>query len=485
MRPVKIITKFLLIISLCNCNEENDDFIFENDILVLTASNFEKALSKYDYLFVMFYAPWCSYCKKFKPEFEKAANILSKENLIVGKIDGTIEKNLADKYDIKAYPTMKFFIKGSPFDYNGGRKESDVVNWVRKKSLPATRPLKTVEAYEKFRKENPLCIIYFGNDIEENKIFTNVAIKNEDYPFAYVEKNDIIEKVKEKRGTVVLFKNFDEKRNEIENFNEKNLNEFVETKTQKRVSNFDDKTTNIIFGKNHPTITYFGYKGKKWDAAEKLMEKIVDKAMEKNLKVTMSEIKEGMGKKIAEFIGLKKSELPTIRIIDTREKEVKKYIMEKEINEENIIEFISSWEKGKLKPHIKTQEEPKNNKGPIKELVGKSYKREVIDNDNDVMVVFYAPWCGQCKKLIIEYEKAAKKLKENNHKLILAKMDGTENEFEGLDVTSFPTIKFYPGNKKEKPKNYYGDRTAKGIIEFLKENCFHKLILDEEKSGEL
>ena len=246
MRPIKIITKFLLIITLCNCFEEDDDFIFENDILVLTASNFEKALSKYDYLFVMFYAPWCSYCKKFKPELEKAANILSKENLIVGKIDGTIEKNLADKYDIKAYPTMKFFIKGTPFDYNGGRKESDVVNWVRKKSLPATRPLKTVEAYEKFRKENPLCIIYFGNDIDENKIFTNVAIKNEDYPFAYVEKNDIIEKVKEKRGTVVLFKNFDEKRNEIENFNEKNLNEFVETKTQKRVSNFDDKTTNII-----------------------------------------------------------------------------------------------------------------------------------------------------------------------------------------------------------------------------------------------
>ena len=159
--------------------------------------------------------------------------------------------------------------------------------------------------------------------------------------------------------------------------------------------------------------------------------------------------------------------------------------MEKEINEENIIEFISRWEKGKLKPHIKTQEEPKNNKGPIKELVGKSYKREVIDNDNDVMVVFYAPWCGQCKKLLIEYEKVAKKLKEKNHKVILAKMDATENEFEGLDVTSFPTIKFYPGNKKEKPKNYYGDRTAKGIIEFLKENCFHKLILDEEKSGEL
>ena len=486
MRPVKIIIKLLFIITLSNCFEEEDDFIIENDILILTESNFDKAIAKYDYLFVMFYAPWCSHCKKFKPELEKAANILSKENLIVGKVDGTIEKNLADKYDIKAYPTMKFFIKGTPFDYNSGRKESDVVNWVRRKSLPATRPLKTLEAYEKFMKENPICIIYFGNDIEENKIFTFVAIKNEDYPFAYIEKNELTEKVNEKVGTVVLFKNFDERRNEISNFNEQTLNEFIEIKTQKRVSNFDDKTTNLIFGKSHPTITYFGYKGKQWDLAEILMEKIVDKAMEKNLKVTMSEIKEGMGKKIAEFIGLKKSELPSIRIIDTRGKEVKKYIMEKEINEENILEFISDWEKGILKPHIKTQEEPKNNKGPIKELVGKTFKKEVIDNDNDVMVVFYAPWCGHCKKLIPEYEKVAKKLKEKNPKLILAKMDATENEYEGLEVTSFPTIKFYPGNRKDqKPKNYSGDRTAKGIIEFLKENCFHKLILDEEKSGDL
>ena len=486
MRLVKIIIKLLFIITLSNCFEEEDDFIIENDILILTESNFDKAIAKYDYLFVMFYAPWCSHCKKFKPELEKAANILSKENLIVGKVDGTIEKNLADKYDIKAYPTMKFFIKGTPFDYNSGRKESDVVNWVRRKSLPATRPLKTLEAYEKFRKENPICIIYFGNDIEENKIFTFVAIKNEDYPFAYVEKNELIEKVNEKVGTVVLFKNFDERRNEISNFNEQTLNEFIEIKTQKRVSNFDDKTTNLIFGKSHPTITYFGYKGKQWDLAEILMEKIVDKAMEKNLKVTMSEIKEGMGKKIAEFIGLKKSELPSIRIIDTRGKEVKKYIMEKEINEENILEFISDWEKGILKPHIKTQEEPKNNKAPIKELVGKTFKKEVIDNDKDVMVVFYAPWCGHCKKLIPEYEKVAKKLKEKNPKLILAKMDATENEYEGLEVMSFPTIKFFPGNRKDqKPKNYSGDRTAKGIIEFLKENCFHKLILDEEKSGDL
>ena len=277
-------------------------------------------------------------------------------------------------------------------------------------------------------------------------------------------------------------KKFDEKRDELSGFKEKDLADFVTIKSQKRVSTFDDKTTQIVFGDNQPTICYFGVKGEKWDEAEKLLDKIADKAMEKKLKVTMTEIKEGMGRRIAEYIGVKEADLPSIRIIDTR-KELKKYIMEKEINEENILEFIAGWEKGILKRHLKTQEEPKENKGPILEVVGKTFKRDVLENDKDVMIVFYAPWCGHCKKLLPEYEKAANKLKEKNPKVLLAKMDATENEVEGIEVTGFPTIKFYPGNKKDaRPKDYSGDRTMDGIIKYLKTNCVNKLVLDEEET---
>ena len=309
-------------------------------------------------------------------------------------------------------------------------------------------------------------------------------MNNDDYPFAVVETKEIADKANEKMGFVVLYKKFDEKRNEISGFKEKELSQFVTMKSQKRVSTFDDKTTQIVFGDNQPTITYFGEKGDKWNEAEKLLEKIADKAMEKKLKVTMTEIKEGMGKRIAEYIGVKKEDLPSIRILDTR-RELKKYIMEKEINEENILEFIAGWEKGILKRHLKTQEEPKENKGPILEIVGKSFKREVLDNDKDVMLVFYAPWCGHCKKLLPEYEKAANKLKEKNPKVVLAKMDATENEVEGVEITGFPTIKFYPGDKKDRrPKDYSGERTMDGIIKFLQDNCVNKIVLDEEKKDE-
>ena len=478
-----IVLAIISLLSLSLCVEE-EEFPIENDITVLTEATFDKAIAQYEHILVMFYAPWCGHCKKFKPELEKAAAVLRKENIIIAKVDATVEKKLAEKFGVRGYPTVKFFKKGVAMDYTAGRKESDVINWLRKKSGPATRPLKTLEELEKFKNENVVGIVYFGTNDEEKKIFESVATKNDDYPFAYVEDKDIAEKANEKMGFVVLYKKFDEKRAEISGFKEKELSDFVTIKSQKRVSGFDDKTTQIVFGENQPTITYFGEKGDKWNEAEKLLEKIADKAIEKKLKVTMTEIKEGMGKRIAEYIGVKKEDLPSIRILDTR-RELKKYIMEKEINEENILEFIAGWEKGILKRHLKTQEEPKENKGPILEIVGKSFKREVLDNDKDVMLVFYAPWCGHCKKLLPEYEKAAKKLKEKNPKVVLARMDATENEVEGVEITGFPTIKFYPGDKKDRrPKDYSGERTMDGIIKFLQDNCVNKIVLDEEKKDE-
>jgi hypothetical protein len=156
---------------------------------------------------------------------------------------------------------------------------------VRKKSGPAFQQIKAIEELEKLQSDNTVCVVYFGTNEEEKKTFAEVAMKNDDFPFAVVESKEIADKAKEKMGFVVLYKKFDEKRNEISGFKEKDLSDFVTIKSQKRVSTFDDKTTQIVFGDNQPTICYFGEKGEKWDEAEKLLEKIADKAIQKkNLK---------------------------------------------------------------------------------------------------------------------------------------------------------------------------------------------------------
>lgn len=50
---------------------------------------------------------------------------------------------------------------------------------------------------------------------------------------------------------------------------------------------------------------------------------------------------------------------------------------------------------------------------------------EVIKSNQYVLVKFYAPWCGHCKRLAPEFEKAAKTLKSNDPKIVLGKVDAT------------------------------------------------------------
>lgn len=58
----------------------------------------------------------------------------------------------------------------------------------------------------------------------------------------------------------------------------------------------------------------------------------------------------------------------------------------------------------------------------------------------NVMLEVYAPWCGHCKTLAPIYEELATGLAGESH-IVLAKMDGTLNEVEGLEVRGFPTLK--------------------------------------------
>jgi hypothetical protein len=109
------------------------------------------------------------------------------------------------------------------------------------------------------------------------------------------------------------------------------------------------------------------------------------------------------------------------------------YKMEKEFNSDNLKEFVDLFFSGGLvgreqapldytPPEEEEEEEETDVYGDetagssgssrVVTITGSNYDELVTASDKDVMIEFYAPWCGHCKQLAPLYEQVAQAMSE-------------------------------------------------------------------------
>ena len=148
--------------------------------------------------------------------------------------------------------------------------------------------------------------------------------------------------------------------------------------------------------------------------------------------------------------------------------------------------FIKKYLAGELKKTIKTEDVPENwDSEPVKVLVGKNFNDVALDKSKHVFVEFYAPWCEHCKSLAPIWDKLGEEFRDDDSVLI-AKMDATANEVEGINVEVYPALKMWI-KETNKVVDFNGARDFETLVQFVKTAGEMKLLTEkpnEEKKNE-
>ena len=447
----------------------------DEGILVLDTNNFDEAIQKNKFMLVEFYAPWCGHCKQLAPEYVKAAAQLRKDksDIKLAKVDADENDELRKKYEIGGYPTLKYFRSGQVIGYKGGRTQEGIVSWVKKKTIPATKTLTSVEETTKFIEGNDVVIIAFfkNTNHEAVKQISEIAEELDGYSywFATAHLQDVVSGNEIKEEGIYMFRTFAKGplKYPHKTFAQVDVKFFIHINAVPSFVEFRPIWPPRIFANMVPALylivssksdDYWSQK----DLAEKMAKKYKNKVTVVFIDV---EQEENLGF-VKNFLEFKKDDAPAMRLA-TGMRYMKHEPEPGTFTEDKIQNYIDERLGGKGVGWTTSQILPENwDNGPVKILVAKNF-RDVINRNRNVFVEFYAPWCGQCKVLTPIWEEVGRKLKDRKD-IVIAKMDATLNRLDSIKISGYPTLLLFQGTDQVNVP-FHGDRTLESVMEFLED----------------
>ncbi|XP_040430966.1 protein disulfide-isomerase-like protein of the testis [Cygnus olor] len=451
----------------------------ENNVLLLKKSNFDRALKETKYLLVEFYVFLSQASHNLSEEFAEAARQLKKEapRIQFGKIDVTDQHDLRKEFNIREFPTVKFFVDGSredPIDCKGVRQASAFITWVKRRTGPSTVLINSTDQAEAMINADNLAVIGFFKELCNNsmEVFCETAKDVPEMPFGMTSREDVCANYGIQKNTLVVFKKGKPVHNEVLEDGRQNkldLTRLIKTFTLDLVTEYNLETSVKIFDvpvENHillfiPTnsktfnVTYENYKS----AAMEFRGKITF------VLVNTNETRNG---RVFEYFRIRDVDVPTVRILNLTSNA--KYKMPAdEVTLENLRHFCQSYLDGKAKLHLSSEEITEDwDKMPVKVLVGKNFNRIVFNKTMTVFVMFYAPWSHDCRKLLPIWDELGEKY-QNHNDIIIAKIDVTANDILSVVLDRYPFFRLFPAGADYQEMAYAGEHTLEAFSEFLEE----------------
>ncbi|XP_063305034.1 protein disulfide-isomerase A3 [Pelobates fuscus] len=468
-----------------------------SDVLELTDDNFEKVAPQHSILLVEFFAPWCGHCKKLAPEYESAATRL-KGTLSLAKVDCTANSAICNKYGVSGYPTLKIFRDGEESgSYDGPRTADGIVSTMKKQAGPASVDLRSVEEFEKFIADKDAAVVGFFRDLygtTHSEFLKAANSLRENFRFAHTDEDELVNKYDSNGEGIVIFRP-PRLANKFEDAtvsfpaHEKITSTKIKTFIQENIfgicPHMTEDNREQIQGKDL-LVAYFDVdydknaKGSNYWRNRVMMvaKKFVDAG--KTLKYAIADRK-AFGHDVTELgLDANAGDLPLVGIKNARGE---KYVMQEEFSRDGkaLERFLQDYFDGNLKRYLKSESIPENNDGPVKVVVAENFDELVNDESKDVLIEFYAPWCGHCKNLEPKYKELGEKLALDPN-IIIAKMDATANDVPSqYEVRGFPTIYFAPAGSKQNPKRYEGGREVSDFLSYLKKEATNPPIVQEDE----
>ncbi|KAI1896090.1 hypothetical protein AGOR_G00091220 [Albula goreensis] len=389
-------------------------------------------------------------------------------------VDVYKEKDLAKGLNVTASPTLWLYINGdkqNPVVCPVMKSASSIITWINRRNGRSAELIKDVSQAEIFVTVEDTVVLGFFEDLQHGGVeaFYTAATDMPDLPFGVTKNKQAFSKYEITKDSVVLFKK-SKKSDEFEVSSEvtkEDLIRFVRVREMELVTEYNGTTAAKILSSvviNH--IILFANKseehfGENYEAFKTAATAFIGKVL-----FVFIDTDEHRNGRILEYFRVRDVEAPVVRMVNLTNN-VQYQIQSEEITSEIVTAFCQTYLDGKAKPKLQSEPVPEDwDKKPVKELVGSNFEKVGFNEERNVFIMFYAPWCKKCEEFFQLWEKLGK-VYEKHESVVIAKIDATANDINILLQQRYPALMFFPAVFSEKVLPYLGERTLEALVEFV------------------